>query len=94
MRESGLYRGRAYAVLREIADAANHDGQVSFIDVELVAVYARMSVRQVQRRIAELEADGMLVRDISGGHHGRLKQWRINVARLLAARNPEYRGSA
>ena len=86
VRQSGLYSGSAYAVLQEMADCANHQGSGIFPSVDEVAMYARMSVRQVQRLIARLEADGVVMRDIANVGRGGRAQWRLNVEKLEAAK--------
>lgn len=86
VRQSGLYSGSAYAVLQEMADCANHQGSGIFPSVDEVAMYARMSVRQVQRLIARLESDGVLMRDIANVGRGGRAQWRLGVEKLEAAK--------
>lgn len=87
VRESGLYSGSTFTVLVELADEAAHDGSGSRPSVETVAEYCRLSVRQAQRCIAELEETGVITREILGAGRGLRASWRLNVEMLTAARD-------
>lgn len=79
----GCYDSGTLLVFLALADWANDDGQRIFPHLEQLAKKARLSVRQSQRALRELEDDEMImaVKNATGGR-GNRKEYNINVERV------------
>jgi hypothetical protein len=76
---STVQGGSALLVLLAMADWADDYGANIFPSINRIATKSRLSERQVQRQIAQLEKDGHIVREQSGWVRGNTAHWRIDI---------------
>lgn len=81
------YREGPLLVLLALADWANDEGWC-WPSVPAIADKARLTERQVYNVLAQLELDGVIVRQ-GGGGRGRSTRYRVIVAALTRRENPE-----
>lgn len=88
--QSGPSTGSKVLMLAALADHANDEGEQCYPGVERLAMKCRVSVRQAQRTLRELESEGWITVQIRNGHKTNL--YTVNVAKLRE--NPAPSGDA